>query len=65
MRERSFRREIFGEFNDDEDQLVLVCLFEDLVKPAEIAEETGLSVANVYRIKRKIKRRMSHLQDGA
>ena len=57
--------EILAEFNDDEDQLVLICLFEDLVKPAEIAEETGLSVADVYRIKRKIKRRLSHLQGGA
>ena len=59
------QEKILGEFHDDEDQLVLICLFEDLVKPAEIAEETGLSVADVYRIKRKIKRRMSHLQEGA
>ena len=56
---------ILGEFDDDEDQLVLICLFEDLVRPADIAEETGLSVADVYRIKRKIKRRLSNLQEGA
>ena len=57
--------EILSEFHDDEDQLVLLCLFDGLVKPAEIAEETELSVADVYRIKRKIKRRLSHLQEGA
>lgn len=59
------QEKILREFNDDEDQLVLICLFEDLVKPAEIAEETGISVADVYRIKRKIKRHLSHLQEGA
>jgi DNA-directed RNA polymerase specialized sigma subunit len=56
--------EILGAFEGDENQLVLLCLFTDLVKPSEIAEETGLSVPDVYRIKRKIKRRLSHLQEG-
>ena len=59
------QEKILGEFQDDEDQLVLMCLFEDLVKPADIAEETGLNVRDVYRIKQKIKRRLSHLQEGA
>ncbi len=56
---------ILGEFHDDEDQLVLICLFQEFVKPAEIAKETGLGVADVYRIKQKIKRRLVRLQEGA
>ena len=59
------QEKILGEFHDDGDQLVLICLFEELVKPAEIAKETGLGVADVYRIKQKIKRRLIHLQEGA
>ena len=56
---------ILRDFHDDEDQLVLICLFEGLVKPAEIAKETGLGAADVYRIKQKIKRRLQHLNEGA
>lgn len=64
--ERSELQEaILGQFHEDDDQLVLMCLFEGVVKPAAIADETGLSVKDVYRVKQKIKRRLSHLREGA
>ena len=56
---------ILGQFHEDDDQLVLLCLFEGVVKPREIADETGLSAQTVYRVKQKIKRRLGHLREGA
>jgi hypothetical protein len=47
-----------------EDQLVLECLFDDITRPGDIAEVVGLPVQEVYRIKRKIQRRLLHFQEG-
>lgn len=57
--------EILGQFDESDDQLVLLCIFSGVVKPAEIAESTGLDVQDVYRIKQKLKRRLSYLQRRA
>ena len=65
LEQSQLQEAILGQFHEDDDQLVLMCLFEGVVKPAEIADETGLSVKDVYRVKQKIKRRLSHLREGA
>lgn len=58
------KERILKSFELDEDQLVLICLFENVTVPADIAEETGLDQREVYRIKQKIKRRLIGLQEG-
>lgn len=65
LEQSQLQEAILGQFHEDDDQLVLMCLFEGVVKPAEIAAETGLSTKDVYRVKQKIKRRLSHLREGA
>ena len=63
LSERNSKRRFSYSSTKTMTQLVLICLFEGVVKPAEIAEETGLGVEDVYRIKQKIKRRLSHLRE--
>ena len=57
MEVEELKERILGDFEDDEDQLVLMCLFEGVTAPAFIAAETGLEQRDIYRIKQKIKRR--------
>ena len=52
------KNRMLAAFEDSNDQLVLLCLFEGITKPSEIAEETKLSVKDVNRIKQKIQRRL-------
>ena len=52
------KERILKSFEKDEDELVLICLFEGITAPASIAAETGLEQREVYRIKQKIKRRL-------
>lgn len=59
----SLKESILGSFEIEEDQLVLMCLFENVTAPADIAAETGLEQGEVYRIKQKIKRRLVGLQE--
>ena len=65
LEQSQLQEDILGQFHEDEDQLVLMCLFDGVAKPAEIANETGLGVRDVYRVKQKIKRRLGHLREGA
>lgn len=48
--------------DEEEDELVLLCLYDGATRPAAIAEETGLEVEEIYRIKRKIQRRLAAFQ---
>ena len=64
MELEELKERILKSFELDEDQLVLICLFENVTVPADIAEETGLDQREVYRIKQKIKRRLIGLQEG-
>lgn len=57
------KERILGGFELDEDQVVLMCLFEGVTAPAAIAAETGLEQKDIYRIKQKIKRRLVGLQE--
>lgn len=52
------KNRMLAAFDDANDQLVLLCLFEGITKPSEIADETNLSVKDVNRIKQKIQRRL-------
>lgn len=58
------KNRMFASFDDLNDQLVLLCLFEGVTKPSEIAEETKLSVRDVNRIKQKIRRRLICLKES-
>jgi hypothetical protein len=60
-----FKDQILSGFEEDEDKLVLMSIFEGRGKAAEIAADLGLPVEDVYRIKRKIKRRLERLGYGA
>ncbi len=51
-------------FEREEDQLVLLCIFENVTAPAEIAQVTGLDPREIYRIKQKIWRRVVGLRKG-
>lgn len=55
---------LLAELETDEDRLVLLSIFEGNEAAREIAEDLGVTVAEVYRIKRKIKRRLMGLKDG-
>jgi len=57
------KERILDRFEVDEDQLVLICLFEGVTAPTAIAEQTGLEEREIYRIKQKIKRRLVGLQE--
>jgi hypothetical protein len=57
------KERILDGFELDEDQMVLMCLFEGILAPAAIAAETGLDQQDIYRIKQKIKRRLVGLQE--
>lgn len=50
---------------EEEDELVLLCLFDDITRPSEIADEIGLDVEEVYRIKRKVQRRLAAFREEA
>lgn len=56
---------ILASFDQPEDQLVLMCIFEDTTEPAAISEQTGIEPYDVYRIKQKIKRRLATLRKDA
>jgi len=55
---------MLAELDLDEDKLVLMSIFEGNVKPSDIAHALGLSVDNVYRIRKKLNRRLQGLKDG-
>lgn len=57
------KENILESFELEEDQLVLMCLFDNVTAPAAITEQTGLAQREVYRIKQKIKRRLVGLQE--
>lgn len=57
------KERIYDSFEVEEDQLVLMCLFEGVTTPAAIADKTGLGQSEVYRIKQKIKRRLVGLSE--
>ena len=52
------KEHILDSFELEEDQLVLMCVFDGIITPADIASETGLERRDVYRIKQKIRRRL-------
>jgi len=51
--------------DEEEDELVLLCLFEDITRPSEIADDTGIEVGEIYRIKRKVQRRLAGFREEA
>lgn len=53
---------ILADFDQADDQLVLMCIYEGVTEPAAISEATGLEPHDVYRIKQKIKRRLVGLR---
>lgn len=59
------KEQMLARFEETEDQLVLICLFEGITRPSEIADETGLEAEEIYRIKRKIQRRLADFQEEA
>lgn len=61
---RELKGKMLAALDEDEDQLVLLCLFEGITRPADIATELELPVEEVYRIKRKILRRLAHYREG-
>lgn len=63
VRSDELKERILESFELEEDQLVLMCLFDDVTAPAAIAEETGLDRREIYRIKQKIKRRLVGLRE--
>jgi len=53
-----------GIVKDDEDlEMLLLCLEEDIYKPKNIAKETGWDISKVYNLKRKLKRRAHEIKD--
>jgi hypothetical protein len=57
------KERILSGFNLNEDQMVLICLFEGVTAPAAIAEQTGLAEREIFRIKQKIRRRLVGLRE--
>lgn len=57
------KEQILTSFEQEEDQLVLLCLFDGVTAPVEIAEATGILKKDVNRIKQKIKRRLVDLKE--
>ncbi len=45
--------------DDDELELVILCILDNKIKSKEIAEETELPIKKVYNLKRKLKRRLA------
>jgi hypothetical protein len=60
---RELKDRILASFDLEEDQLVLLCLFEGMTAPADIAAATGIQTKDVNRIKQKIKRRLIGLRE--
>ena len=53
------KNRMMSSIKDGDEQLVLLCLFDGVTKPADISAQTRLSVKDVYRVKRNIQRRLS------
>jgi hypothetical protein len=50
---------------DKELEDVLLCVFaENMMKPSDIAEETGIEVKRVYKLREKLERIVNKLTDG-
>jgi RNA polymerase sigma factor (sigma-70 family) len=49
---------------DENEQMVLLCIFYGLSKPSEIAEQLDMDVKEVYRIKRRLERKLIRPGDG-
>jgi hypothetical protein len=56
------QEQILARFDRDDDQLVLMCIFDEITDPASIAIQTGLAQHEIYRIKQKIKRTLEDLR---
>ena len=63
MASSELEEQILESFELEEDQLVLMCMLDDVTAPAAIAEQTGLELREIYRIKQKIKRRLVGLRE--
>ncbi len=51
------------EVEDDDSLLVLFCLEEGIVKPADISQNTGLDISRIYNIRRNIKIIIDHIHE--
>ena len=58
------KKRIYGLFEKEEEQLVLLCLFEGIDKPADIAKQLNVDVKEIYRINRNIERRLLRKNKG-
>ena len=55
-----FKEELEKSLEKDKDEqalLVLICLEDEITKPQEIAQKTGLSINEVYKAKKRIRRK--------
>jgi len=58
LENEEFKNRILEMFRREEEQLVLLCYFEGMHKPREIARELEVDVKEIYRIRRNIERKI-------